>query len=174
MAELQIPIRYINADGTEEITYTDVNLVETTETEEGYVIDQDDQKFISSIEYVPDFQQDNMVFKDAAKLLDILVNADGFDNAVEDIKAYYQALIDELSPLDIEEIKALEEQRDARISSLTAAYNDTLKEINQAYLDTLYKYSDYNKLSYEAKITLLQELGFGYVLDLLLHIQIFL
>ena len=37
---------------------------------------------------------------------------------------------------------------------------DVLAQIHQAYCDTLYKYSAYEKLSYGAKITLLKELGF--------------
>ena len=84
----------------------------------------EDSKFISSIQYLPDFLQDKPVFKDAAKLLDVLI---------------------------------------------TDADDETLKEINQAFCDTLYKYSGYDKLSYGAKITFLQERGFDYVLDLLLH-----
>jgi hypothetical protein len=151
------------------IQETENVLVETHENNGIYTIEQNDQKFLSSIEYVPDFQQDNMVFKDAAKLLDVLTDKSVFEQSIQDIESYYEKEIQKLDPLDIEAITALKAERDARINSLTKSYKSTLKEINQAYSDTLYKYSDYNKLSYGAKITLLQELGFDYILDLLLH-----
>ena len=112
---ITLPVKYKDADG---------NMVEQTITTTLIDNNRDDEKFISSMTYVPDFLQDKGVFLDATKLLDILV---------------------------------------------TDADDETLKEINEAYCDTLYKWSGYTKLSYGAKITLLQEKGFGYVLDLLLH-----
>lgn len=47
---------------------------------------------------------------------------------------------------------------------------DVLKEIHQAYCDTLYKISAYQQLSYGAKKELLKEKGFEYILELLRHI----
>ena len=47
---------------------------------------------------------------------------------------------------------------------------DILKEIHQAYCDTLYKISAYQQLSFAAKKELLKEKGFEYVLNLLKHI----
>lgn len=46
---------------------------------------------------------------------------------------------------------------------------ETLKDIREAYFDTLYKLPGYSNLSYGAKIALLKEKGFEYLLDLLLH-----
>lgn len=128
--QITIPVKdiIINADGTTETVITNFTptLINTNVSEQVYVPTINDEKFISSVSYLPDFQQDKPVFKDATKLLDVLVNNEDLDD-------------------------------------------ETLKEINQAYCDTLYKYSAYEKLSYGAKITLLKELGFEYVLDLLLH-----
>ena len=112
---MEIPVKYIDIDGTEKYHTVETNLID---------LEVDDEKFISSLQYVPDFQRDTGVFKDASKLLDRLV---------------------------------------------TDTEDADLKEINQAYCDTIYKWSAYNKLSYGAKITMLQEKGFDYVLDLLLH-----
>lgn len=112
---MNIPVKHIDINGQEITHEVEVNLIDNV---------RKDEKFISSMQYVPDFQQDTGLFKDATKLLDRLV---------------------------------------------TDADDETLKEINQAYCDTLYKWSAYDKLSYGAKITMLQEKGFDYVLDLLLH-----
>lgn len=83
-----------------------------------------EDKFLKSINYLPDFLQDKPVFKDATKLLDVLIS----DSTEEDLKVIYEA-----------------------------------------YCDTLYKWPGYQRLSYEARVTLLQEKGFGYILDLLQH-----
>lgn len=40
-------------------------------------------------------------------------------------------------------------------------------EIESAYNDTLYRAKDYSKLSYNAKVEVIRELGFGYLLDIL-------
>ena len=96
------------------------NMVSTTLVEN----ERDDEKLIKSSNYLPDFQRDMPVFKDATALLDILI-----------------------SDTD----------------------DETLKQIYEAYCDTLYKWPGYSRLSYGAKITLLQEKGFDYILDLLLH-----
>ena len=40
-------------------------------------------------------------------------------------------------------------------------------EIESAYNDTLYRAKDYSKLSYGAKVEVIKELGFGYLLDIL-------
>lgn len=99
---------------------TRVNPIETELVE----INEEDDKFLKSIEYLPDFLRDKPVFKDASKLLDVLISKSD---------------------------------------------NETLKQIYEAYVDTLYKYPGYEKLSYGARITLLQEKGFGYIVDLLVH-----
>lgn len=119
---LNIEARYTYE--TEGIISSAEVIYEPIEVEQSGAFSTKDDKFISSMDYVPDFQQDTDLFKDATLLLDRL---------------------------------------------LTDTEDETLREINQAYCDTLYKYSAYSKLSYGAKITLLQELGFDYILDLLLH-----
>ena len=128
--QITIPVKdiIIKEDGTKETVITNFTptLINTNVSEETFAPYTVDKKFLSSINYIPDFQQDKPVFKDATKLLDVLVNNESLDDA-------------------------------------------TLKEINQAYCDTLYKYSAYEKLSYGAKIALLKEFGFDYILDLLLH-----
>lgn len=128
--QITIPVKdiIIKEDGTKETVITNFTptLINTNVSEETFAPYTVDKKFLSSINYIPDFQQDKPVFKDATKLLDVLVNNENLDDA-------------------------------------------TLKEINQAYCDTLYKYSAYEKLSYGAKIALLKEFGFDYILDLLLH-----
>jgi len=48
--------------------------------------------------------------------------------------------------------------------------DDVLKEIYEAYCDTLYKIAGYQQLTYGAKKELLKEKGFDYLLDLLKHI----
>ena len=48
--------------------------------------------------------------------------------------------------------------------------NDILKQIHEAYCDTLYKIAGYQQLSYGAKTELIKERGFEYLLDILKHI----
>lgn len=129
--------------------------------------DKDDEMFISSIKYLPDFLQTKPVFQDATKLLDILVNKKEFESIIDAIK---QTCAEEIAAAtSIQEKKAIQEKYDKKIKELNESYEKTLQPIYEAYCDTLYKWPGYSRLSYGAKITLLQEKGFSYLLNLLLH-----
>ena len=54
------------------------------------------------------------------------------------------------------------------LNVLISTKQPTFEGIQQAYYDTLYKTKDYTKLSYEAKIEVMKELGFDYLLDILI------
>ena len=105
-----------------------------------------DSIFIKSLPYLPDFLQDKQVMKEASILLDALLQS---KEAIE------------------KEINLIQASRpDADLPPVDWSVMD---EIYSAYCDTLYKLPGYNNLSYGAKISLLKENGFDYVLDLLLH-----
>lgn len=42
----------------------------------------------------------------------------------------------------------------------------TFEQIKEAYYDTLYRCRDYSKLTYEAKVNIIKELGFDYLIDI--------
>ena len=54
------------------------------------------------------------------------------------------------------------------LNALISTHQPAFESIQQAYFDTLYKTKDYTKLSYEAKIEVMKELGFDYLLDILI------
>lgn len=68
--------------------------------------------------------------------------------------------------------KAVMKDASALLDILISEENDVLKQIHEAYCDTLYKISAYQQLSYAAKTELLKEKGFGYLLDLLKYIYL--
>lgn len=53
------------------------------------------------------------------------------------------------------------------LNNLMSDYGNTIAQIKKAYLDTLYKISDYNQISYGAKLTYLEDQGYGYIMDAL-------
>ena len=113
-------------------------------------IDTEKSILIKSLPYVPDFQQDSALFKDAAQLLDALLQSkESIENEVAAIQAKYN-----------------EEGNGQEAVKVDWTVMD---EIYTAYCDTLYKLPGYSNLSYAARIALIEENGFDYVLDLLLH-----
>ena len=67
----------------------------------------------------------------------------------------------------LQESKIMNEVMDC-LNVLISTKQPTFESIQQAYYDTLYKTKDYSKLSYEAKIEVMKELGFDYLLDILI------
>lgn len=126
-----------------------------------------EDKFINSTDYVPDFLRDKPLFKDVTKLLNVLLNTETFEETLDVLKSEYEQQLSEVT--DENERKNIISKYNARIYELSKHYNDTLKPINEAYIDTLCKYPGYSRLSYDTRITLLTEKGFGYIVDLLTH-----
>ena len=53
------------------------------------------------------------------------------------------------------------------LNALISTEDDPFKKIRSAYFDTLYKPNSYDMLSYEAKLNILHELGFDYLIDII-------
>ena len=83
---IQLPVTYTVMSDGKPITVTE-NVTTTL-----YNNERDDEKLISSMTYVPDFQQDAPIFKDATKLLDYLIS----DTDDETIRVIYEAYCDTL------------------------------------------------------------------------------
>ena len=129
-----------------------INLPTTTQQTTAKLVDINTTKniLIKSLPYIPDFQRDEALFKDASILLDALLMSSST------VETELQAL----------QQKYNEEGIDKTVEPVDWSVMD---EIYSAYCDTLYKLPGYTNLSYEARIALIEENGFDYVLDLLLH-----
>lgn len=114
------------------------------------LVDQKTEKsvLIKSLPFLPDFLQQKPVMQDASILLDALLKSKE-DVEKELLQIKQQAIADGNETVDVDWT--------------------VMDEIYKAYCDTLYKLPGFNNLSYGAKISLIKENGFDYVLDLLLH-----
>ena len=134
------------------ITYKE-NGKDVTGTVPATLVDQKTERsvLIKSLPFLPDFLQEKPVMKDASILLDALLKSK--DDVEKEIEQLKQA-----------SINAGEDG-----SEIVDVDWTVMDEIYKAYCDTLYKLPGFNNLSYGAKISLIKENGFDYVLDLLLH-----
>lgn len=53
------------------------------------------------------------------------------------------------------------------LNALISSEQPCFEQIQEAYQDALYRCKDYSKLTYEAKINIIKELGFEYLIDIL-------
>ena len=127
--------------------------IKETQMAQAKLVDMDTTKkvLIKSLPYLPDFLRDKAVMKDASILLDALLQSK--EQVAEELENIQQ--------------KYNEEGEGKQVIPVDWSLMD---EIYCAYCDTLYKLPGYTNLSYEARIALIEENGFDYVLNLLLHI----
>ena len=139
--DINLPITY-NVDGEEITSTVPAKLVEQ-KTEKSVLI--------KSLPFLPDFLRNKPVMQDASILLDALLKSK------EDVEREVLTLRQQ----------SIENGGDG--SEIDDVDWSVMDEIYRAYCDTLYKLPGFNNLSYGAKISLIKENGFDYVLDLLLH-----
>ena len=108
-------------------------------------------KTIHSMDYLPKLYHTRALTIDVTTLLDSLLKS----------KAQLEA--------EMAEVQAKYDEEGNNRSVIPVDWS-SMDAIYTAYCDTIYKLPGYTNLSYEARCALLQEKGFGYVLDLLFHI----